>query len=320
MVKKVVKKQKQKQKQTQNVKQTVIIRLDKEGKRIMKKRKRPRKQPSDGVSSMERALPPPVIYQGSYPVQINPPPTPNLPLQAAPTIRNIAPPQTEMQDVGVGTEGFVTILDVPTKREQLENLITPVSKEEPSFQYDYPVKPIPSDFFSKKIAELRAMKEPMTPPPPPPPPKTRRNKKEMEEARTMEREDIASINLGLSQFEPSFKKPQISKDLPKETTESIKKEPNIPEAFTPLFAESSLGKPLNKMGKPIESLMTEPNIAEEQNIPEIQQQERIKRKTAQTWKYWRGQYREKTNQDISLKEAKDKGSLDEFIAFVNRIK
>jgi len=273
MVKKVVKKEKQKQsqKQAQNVKQTVIIKLDKEGKRKKVKRRKPRREPSDGVSTFERALPPPVIYQGSYPV-----PFPIF--REAPKVKTINEepvPKGFLEDIGqVGTEGAVQILE-PAEPQYVNLVEKPkkIAEPKPSFQYDYPVKPDKVGEELESLAEMiRNAGKPRTfiPPMIEAEKRTRRTKKEMEEARQMGREDIASINLGLYQFEPSFEKPQISKGLnEQQESEPIKQEQNIPESFTPLFAESRIEKPLSKTGKPIESLMTAEDITQEQNIPEI---------------------------------------------------
>jgi hypothetical protein len=330
MAKKISKtKQKQKQRQSQNVKQTVIIRLDKDGKRKIKRRKRTsKKEPSDGVSLMQ-SFPPPVIYQ-SY---AQPPiPATNLPLEPAPTIKNISsipvpiaePVPTSkkvFEDVGVGTEGFVKILE-PAEPEFVD-LVPPLREK--------PLALAEDDFYSKKIKEFRSMREPMIDwnlPEPIKPVVRRRNKKEMEESRQMEREDVASINLGLSQFDPLLQSKGIHEGLPK-TQESKPSEPSeesIPAAFKPTFISPKIDenlprqKPINLAGKEIESLMTGPSIEQEQNIPDMPEIKQKKMKSNQTWKYWRDQYRQMTGQDISLKEAKQKGSLDDFIEFVKRIK
>ena len=133
--------QKQKQKQVQNVNQKVIVRIgDVSKKKSKRRRSRKPKEPSEGVSSLQQSLPPNVIYQSYKPEQIpSPQPaTQNLPLEAAPTAKNIVPETLPVptargafEDVGIGSEGFVTVLDVPTKKEQLAELITPVAAELP---------------------------------------------------------------------------------------------------------------------------------------------------------------------------------------------
>lgn len=306
MPKKVVKikKQKQKQSQKQNVKQTVIIRLDKEGKKVKRRSKRPRREPTEGVSTMERALPPPVIYQTSY--------TPPYPVfREAPKVRTINEepnPKGFLEDIGqVGTEGAVEILQPP--EPQYVNLV-----EKP--------KPIPSNFFESKKQEFRSMKEPMINWDQPAPisiPRTRRNKKEMEEARTMEREDIASINLGLAQFNPLFEKRGIQEGMPTEPSIKVEADyPDINQQFTPLFEPQPIvpkEKKINSQGRPVESLMTAPDIAEEQNIPESVL--KGKRVNVGSWNYWLKQYEDLTGQRITEYKAKQQfGTKDNFAEFI----
>jgi len=64
--------------------------------------------------------------------------------------------------------------------------------------------------------------------------KKRRTKKEMEEARQMGREDISSINLGLSQFNPTFKTNPISLMKPNASTSLLENEPTPVNVITPL--------------------------------------------------------------------------------------
>jgi hypothetical protein len=306
MPKKVVvkiKKQGQRQSQKQNVKQTVIVRLDGEKKKKRKYRRRPRREPSDGVSSMERALPPPVIYQASavpYPV-----------FREAPKVRTINEEpgrrQGFLEDIGqVGTEGAVQILEPP--EPEYVNLV-----EKP--------KPIPSEFFSKKIQEFRSMKEPMInweQPPPISVPRTRRNKKEMEEARTMEREDIASINLGLAQFNPLLQSKGIHEGMPKTepSREAEKSYPDINQQFTPLFEPQAIvPKKINSQGRPIESLTTTESLMEEQNIPESVL--KGKRVNVGSWNYWINKFEELTGQRITEYRAKQQyGTKENFANFI----
>jgi len=125
MPRKTKTKQKQKQTQKQNVKQTVIIRIDKEGKR--KKRKRAKKQKASSEGGKEQyqmtapPLPPNVIYQSSqYIPSPYESPTVN---QATKATQATIPlksqsiqagtPASMFQDVGVGREGFIRILEPP---------------------------------------------------------------------------------------------------------------------------------------------------------------------------------------------------------------
>jgi len=140
-IKKVRKqKQKQKQKQVQNVNQKVIVRIGDISKKKSRRRRSTRKPKEQSDTSMMQSLQPNVIYQSYKPEQIPSPQsvTQNLPLSPAPTATNMVPSTLPVptvrgafEDVGVGAEGFVTILDVPTKKEQLSELITPVSKPLP---------------------------------------------------------------------------------------------------------------------------------------------------------------------------------------------
>jgi len=127
MPRKTTTKQKQKQKQIQNVKQTVIVKLDSKGQRI--KRRRRRQQYGGGGSSMQQSSPPVVVYQTGDPYSYRQAPAQEAaaPLVAAPAVAPAVNMPVQFQDVGVGTEGFVTILDRPTKREQQSEFITPVS-------------------------------------------------------------------------------------------------------------------------------------------------------------------------------------------------
>lgn len=152
----------QKQKQRQSVKQTVIVKVGDTPKR----KRTYRKRISRGESSQEpyiRPLPSAnVIYQSTQYVPV--------PFEQTPAPKITEPekkPKTLLEDVGVGTEGFVKILELPTKKEQIESMIIPVSKD----------------------AQM-----------------------EKSERKQMEREDIASFELGLSKFntEP---KPRITQQI-----------------------------------------------------------------------------------------------------------
>jgi len=390
-IKKVRKqKQKQKQKQVQNVQQKVVVRIgDVNKKKSRRRRTRKPREPSEGVSTMQ-AFPPPVIYQ-SY---AQPPvPATNLPLEAAPTIKNVAPKKAFedigvgtdkkafedigvgtakriFEDVGVGTEGFVKILEPP--KPEYVDLIKAIS-----------VKPIEDDFYSKKIKELRSMREPMD------------NwnlpakgvrgvgeddfySKKIKELRSM-REPMDDRNLPAEepvkpplpaeetvnpplpakpvippQYEPLLTSPQIEMGMPYSIPSKPAEtdEPSIPPAFKPSFTSPKIDENLltperqettprvssvkkmseeikrarqvNLAGKEIESLMTGPTTKEsletEQNIPDMPEIKQKKARAKETWKYWRDQYRQMTGQEISLKEAKQQGSIYDFIDFVKRIK
>jgi len=323
-IKKVRKqKQKQKQKQVQNVQQKVVVRIgDVSKKKSRARRSRKPREPSEGVSTIQ-SFPPPVIYQ-SY---AQPPvPATNLPLEQAPTIKNVAPkkvfedvgvgiPKRIFEDVGVGTEGFVKILE-PSTPEFVD--LVPTRATVSGIGED--------DFYSKKIKELRSMREPMNdwnlPAKPVIPP----------------------------QYEPLLTSPQIEMGMPYSIPSKPAEtdEPSIPPAFKPSFTSPKIDENLltperqettprvssvkkmseeikrsrqvNLAGKEIESLMTGPSIEQEQNIPDMPEIKQKKAKAKDTWKYWREQYRQMTGQEISLKEAKQQGSIYDFIDFVKRIK
>jgi len=161
---KTASKQRQKQKQVQNVKQTVIVKLDGKGQRV--KRRRRRRQPSGGgASTMYQSLPPNVIYQTGG-ESFNKPSAPAPAVEAAPAplvAKPAAAPAVNMpvqfQDVGVGTEGLVEILDRPTKREQLNELITPVlnTKKDVSSDFNIPSAYVPA-FVEPQIQETVGQK------------------------------------------------------------------------------------------------------------------------------------------------------------------
>jgi len=128
--KKRSKKQKQKQKQSQQQFVNVNINQATEKRRAPRSRKQ---QPSAvDIAALEYLQPrqmPTVIYQtgyGSPPVQSGF----SFPNPVRPSLADIIPQpkQSTLEDIGqVGTEGRVEILDQPTKKEQLAELIEPVS-------------------------------------------------------------------------------------------------------------------------------------------------------------------------------------------------
>jgi hypothetical protein len=154
----------QKQRQKQSVKQTVIVRIGESSKRKRSYRKRKPRGESAGEPYIRPLPSSNVIFQST---QIIP-----VPYQKSPEQKLTDPekkPKTLLEDVGVGTEGFVKILELPSKSETIERMTTPVSKE----------------------VEM-----------------------EKSERKQMEREDIASFELGLSKFntEP---KPRITQQISK---------------------------------------------------------------------------------------------------------
>jgi hypothetical protein len=129
-------KQSQKQRQKQSVKQSVVVKI---GADVVKKRKRVRRRQSSkgtGQFLTQPPLPANVIYQSN---QLTPIPFAPEP---APKITDSEPKKPRLEDVGVGTEGFVKILELPTKREQLESMTAPIAKMEktlpPKFEQKTP--------------------------------------------------------------------------------------------------------------------------------------------------------------------------------------
>lgn len=124
MAKKKVIKQKQKQKQSTNI----VIKINNAG------RKKTSSKPRKIVAEAPMRQLPPVVYQTLPQLTFYTTPSSTGAIVAPPappsSIISHIPPKTsivEMQDVGVGTEGLVKILDLPSRRETLSELITPVS-------------------------------------------------------------------------------------------------------------------------------------------------------------------------------------------------
>jgi len=205
-----VKKQKQKQTQKQSVKQTVIVRLDEKHYKKRRVYKRKHRENMGGkeqpIQLTQPSLPPNVIYQSH---QIMPVP---FQVQTPTPITSPEPVQPRIEDIGqVGTEGPVKILDVPTKKETLAELITPVKQAGEAAKQREEQKQMRNEEMMSTLAKFnypQPKNEKIAPTIPTIPitpqqateTKKRRNKTQMEEARQMGREDINSIQLGLSQF------------------------------------------------------------------------------------------------------------------------
>lgn len=150
-------KQSQKQKQRQSVKQTVIVKVGETASKRKRVRRRRKPSGSGGAGIFQTPpLPNNVIYQSNQttavPYQFTP--------EAVPKITDaVKPPRTIMEDVGVGTEGFVKILDLPTKKETLSDLATPVSEK-------VPLRELNKQFLDNLDAKrdyFASMKEPIEP-------------------------------------------------------------------------------------------------------------------------------------------------------------
>lgn len=112
-----------KQTQKQKQKQTVIVNIEQPKAKPRKKRV-PRRKPEEVQMYREFPkvvyIPPPLTIYGD-----------RLPEDTRPSITKPTEPPKKtpiLEDIGsIGTEGPVQILDVPTKKEQLSELITPVA-------------------------------------------------------------------------------------------------------------------------------------------------------------------------------------------------
>lgn len=141
-----------KQKQNQTQKQTVIVNISEPRKRKRGGRRR-KTAPRDGVSSMQRDLPPPVIYQSTYSIP--------YPVQAPPPIQAPVRERGFLTDVGqVGTEGRVEILDQLTKKEQQSEMITPVPSQIGAFRDTEAFSRAAKDYWTGKQADVSAMAAP----------------------------------------------------------------------------------------------------------------------------------------------------------------
>jgi hypothetical protein len=217
-------KQKQKQSQKQNVVQKVVVKLDSSGQKIKVKRKRRVKKQPESEQSMlfderyYRQLPAPVVYQSTTQVPLIVPGQGTFnPPQQTQMINQPVPVRPFLEDLGlIGTEGPVEILDIPTRKEQQEGFMTPVALKQYNEQFvkslDEKAKyfkslqePMPQPFLP--IGNVKFQIEDINPDEIPVaeviPKRTRRTKKEMEEAKQMLKEDVAST--GLAQFENTFK-------------------------------------------------------------------------------------------------------------------
>lgn len=112
-----------KQTQKQKQKQTVIVNIE-QPKAKPRKKRAPRRKPEEVQMYREFPkvvyIPPPLTIYGD-----------RLPEDTRPSITKPTEPPKKtpiLEDIGlIGTEGLVQILDVPTKKEQLSELVTPVA-------------------------------------------------------------------------------------------------------------------------------------------------------------------------------------------------
>ena len=299
-----VKKQKQKQTQKQNVKQTVIVRLDGTNRKKRRVRRRKQRESMGAEAKKEQqiqltqpSLPPNVIYQSNQmtaiPVQFQAEKA--VPITASEPIKPISITKG-IEDIGqIGTEGPVSILDVPNKKETLAELITPIKKageaakqrEEQTqmrnedmmaslAKFNYP-QPKRAEIVPELLPQQtqQAIET-----------KTRRNKQQMEEVRQMGKEDINSIQLGLSQFNyppPSSIIKGIEEPMPQPKGAEIAPKPlsdlsqyqdmSKPAFYEPILSEAKKKENPETINE-IVSKMYGPKLAEEESIRE---QKRLRR-------------------------------------------
>jgi hypothetical protein len=143
---------KQKQKQSQSVR--VVVNLAEKRKR--KRRSKPKKKPEEAAEIMNvKPLPPQIIYPSAPVVFSNLEAKPAPPMSLAQTVtEKVKTPVGLLEDIGnVGTEGNVEILDLPTRKETLEELQTPVPATEPE-----PERPLMIRVPKKKLTLAETLK------------------------------------------------------------------------------------------------------------------------------------------------------------------
>jgi hypothetical protein len=148
-----------KQTQKQEQRQNISIKIGELP--VKKRRRRPRKVAKPPGSEAPMRQLPPVVYQTLPQLVGYNPPEPTIAAPPKPATSIVAPVKvktTILEDVGqVGTEGPVEILELPTKRETLRELITPV--DIPRMQVD-PVEEGPMFGLFAKETRTRITDEP----------------------------------------------------------------------------------------------------------------------------------------------------------------
>lgn len=189
---------KQKQRQRQTQKQTVIVKLEQPKKIKRERRKRVKKDLQEGEDDYQKYNP--------YFRQL-PPPTiiqsfPQVPAQAPVQVPLFNPPQ-QMQFINAPPRQIPFLEDIGLVGTS--EILDQPTKEEQLTEMITPVE--------------------------------KRTKKEIKEARQMRKEDIASINLGLSQFKPPFEERRIEQMNPSissfepvpEPSPALEEEPQTPK-------------------------------------------------------------------------------------------
>lgn len=145
--------------------QTVVVNLDGASKRRRRggRRRGGKSKPAEAPAPeamVSAVVPPTVVYQTGY-GDFRPPMNATIPVPATPTPSTVSTGvgtslvPAMFQDVGVGTEGFVNILDLPTKREQLEMLgdIVPPAPKITMRVKETPAKATPTETLFVPLGE-----------------------------------------------------------------------------------------------------------------------------------------------------------------------
>jgi len=231
----------QKQKQTQ--KQTVIVNIREPKKKRSTRRRK--SAPRDGVSSMQQALPPPVIYQSTYSIP--------YPVQAPPPIQ-VPMKVRDFIDVGqVGTEGAVEILDVPTKKEQQSEMTTPVPSQMAGFADTERIARESQKAFAQVQKERIKMEAPQS-----------QVKVEKVDDLAILRAKVAEKEAGFKQMaKPQMEIPQIVKGFTEYPVEKLPIEKQIPvdrEAMTAPSRYKEVTKQRGEKMTPDVMAMPEPEV------------------------------------------------------------
>jgi hypothetical protein len=176
-----VKKQKQKQTQKQIVKQSVVVRLDGVNKKKRQYKRRKQREGSGGAGKEQYNMTAPpllpnVIYQSTqYLPYTTENPTVKVPLKSEGL--KTGTPSSMFEDVGVGREGFLHILEKPepdyipliAKPAPIENLVEETGKIPNAFIPSINVKPIqdtlqpPYDIPLERTSNYQSMQNQLEP-------------------------------------------------------------------------------------------------------------------------------------------------------------
>lgn len=196
--------QKQKQRQSQTVK--VVVNLAEKKKRKVKRRVKRGGGGGSGMTEFQLRAPQIIYYQADTTGYMKPPsvaPSVLTPSPPAPTLMSsVLPP--ESIDVGVGRHGIEQIY---SNVKEMDETLTEFEKKMSEYNRRPAFTEIrrPPKSMTEGLIEENVNFQTDIPVAEIVPKRTRRTKKEMEENRSMIKEDISSYNLRLAQFEPAFK-------------------------------------------------------------------------------------------------------------------